>query len=213
MKQCSFLLESKEPELIFGKFPITTDIVEKALGNIKGWKCSSGGDGGENYCSYTKTKGHNRAEISIRIDGDNLDVKFYLYRTPDDNKYLHGYEKEVRHYTVPISKTLSIPDGKTWKDIDFKWLHEMISKFSKQLDNVKEEDLKNKPQFKFAIGDRVKICNYIKCRQKGHEAIVTKRGIHTDYGYNMYCCKIDDPVDKSMNGEGWCFPEGALNGV
>ena len=89
----------------------------------------------------------------------------------------------------------------------------MISKFSKQLDTVKEEDLKNKPQFKFAIGDRVKICNYIKCRQKGHEAIVTKRGIHTDYGYNMYCCKIDDPVDKSMNGEGWCFPEGALNGV
>ena len=48
MKQYSFLMESKEPELIFGNFPITTDIVDKALGNIKGWKCSSGGDSGKN---------------------------------------------------------------------------------------------------------------------------------------------------------------------
>ena len=82
MKKYSFLIESKEPELIFGKFPITTDIVDKALGNIKGWKCSSGGDSGENYCSYTKTKGHNRAEISIRIMGDrSLFVKF-LFNSP-----------------------------------------------------------------------------------------------------------------------------------
>lgn len=214
MKQYSFLMESKEPELIFGNFPITTDIIDKALGNIKGWKCSSGGDSGENYCSYTKTKGHNRAEIYIRIIGDKgLFVKFYLYRTPDDNQYLHGYEKEVKHYTEPVSKMLSIPNGKTWKDLDFKWMHEMISKFGKQVDTVKEEDLKNKPQFKFKIGERIKISNNIKCKQKGHKAIITKRGTHTDFGYNMYCCKIDDPNDKSMNGEEWWFGEDSINGV
>jgi hypothetical protein len=136
MKKYSFLIESKEPELIFGKFPITTDIVDKALGNIKGWKCSSGGDGGENYCSYTKTKGHNRVEISIRIDGDSLNVKFYMYKTPEDNKYLHGYEKEVKHYIKPIEKDLTIPYGKTWKDLDFDWMHKIIVKLDKEVEKL-----------------------------------------------------------------------------
>lgn len=135
MKQYSFLFESEE--LLFGNFPITTDIVEKALGNIKGWKCSSGGDSGECYCSYTKTKGHNRAEISIRVVGDNgLNVKFYLYKTPEDNQYLHGCEKEVQHYIQPIEKDLTIPQGKTWKDIDFNWIHKMIIKLDKEFDNL-----------------------------------------------------------------------------
>lgn len=135
MKQYSFLKEAEE--LIFGNFPITTDIVEKALGNIKGWKCSSGGDGGENYCSYTKTKGHNRAEISIHVVGDNgLNVKFYLYKTPEDNPYLHGDEKEVQHYIKPIEKDLTIPSGKTWKDLDFDWMHKMIVKLNKEIEKL-----------------------------------------------------------------------------
>ena len=39
MKQYSFLLEAEK--LWFGNFPITTDIVDRALGNIKGWKCKT----------------------------------------------------------------------------------------------------------------------------------------------------------------------------
>ena len=135
MKQYSFLTEAEE--LIFGNFPITTDIVDKALGNIKGWKCSSGGDGGENYCSFTKTKGHNRAEISIRVVGDNgLNVKFYMYKTPEDNPYLHGIEKEVHHYIKPIEKDLTIPSGKTWKDLDFDWIHKIIVKLNKEFEKL-----------------------------------------------------------------------------
>ena len=135
MKQYSFLKEAEE--LIFGNFPITTDIVQKALGNIKRWKCSSGGDSGENYCSYTKTKGHNRAEISIRVVGDNgLNIKFYLYKTPEDNPYLHGDEKEVRHYIKPVEKDLTIPSGKTWKDLDFDWIHKMIVKLDKEIEKL-----------------------------------------------------------------------------
>ena len=134
MKQYSFLLESEK--FWFGNFPITTDIVDKALGNIKGWKCSSGGDGGETYCSYTKTKGHNRAEISIHINGDVLNVKFYMYKTPKDNKYLHGDEKEVQHYIKPIVKDLTIPSGKTWKDLDFNWIHKMIVKLDKEFEKL-----------------------------------------------------------------------------
>jgi len=135
MKYYSFLTESEK--LWFGDFPITTDIVDKALGSIKGWKCSSGGDGGETYCSYTKTKGHNRAEISIRINGNTLNVKFYMYKTPEDNPYLHGDEKEVQHYIKPIERNLTIPSGKTWKDIDFDWMHKMIVKLNKEIENGK----------------------------------------------------------------------------
>lgn len=135
MKQYSLLKEAEE--LLFGKFPITTDIVEKALGNIKGWKCSSGGDGGECYCSYTKTKGHNRAEISVRIIGDDvLHVKFYLYKTPEENKYLHGEDKDVTHYIQPFEKDFKIPPGKTWKDLDFNWIHKMIVKLNKEIEKL-----------------------------------------------------------------------------
>lgn len=135
MKQYSFLIESEE--LIFGKFPITTDIVERALGNIKGWKCSSGGDSGENYCSYTKTKGHNRAEISVRIiKNDILNVKFYLYKTPEDNKYLHGDEGRVTHYIKPLEKNLQIPKDKTWKDIDYNWMKKVLSKLDKEIEKL-----------------------------------------------------------------------------
>jgi hypothetical protein len=134
MRQYSFLIEAEE--LIFGNFPITTDIVEKALGNIKGWKCTSGGDGGEPYCSFTKTKGHNRAEIAICAKGDNLNVKFYMYKTPENNPYLHGCEKEVHHYIKPIEKNLTIPSGKTWKDLDFDWMHKMIVKLNKEIEKL-----------------------------------------------------------------------------
>ena len=134
IKQYSFLIESEK--LWFGNLPIITDIVDRALGNIKGWKCTSGGDGGENYCSYTKTKGHNRAEISLRINDDVLDVKFYMYKTPEDNPYLHGDEKEVQHYIDPIKKDLTIPSGKTWKDLDFDWMHKMIVKLNKEIEKL-----------------------------------------------------------------------------
>lgn len=213
MKQYSFLTEAEE--LTFGNFPITTDIVDKALGNIKGWKCSSGGDSGEPYCSYTKTKGHNRAEIAIRINGDTLNVKFYLYRTPDDNQYLHGDEKEVKHYVDPIERNLKIPDGGTWKDLDFSWIHKGIRKFDKDLDNVKEEDLEKNSDEKFKNGDRVKIASNIRCMQAGKEAIIT--GCRKNqYGYDEYCCKIDDPTYENQhhhNGEKWWFTDHYLTKI
>jgi hypothetical protein len=59
-----------------------------------------------------------------------------MYKTPEDNKYLHGYEKEVKYYIKPIEKDLTIPSGKTWKDLDFDWMHKIIVKLDKKIEKV-----------------------------------------------------------------------------